>query len=208
MSTYDRTKSMRPLLGIAVPVLWLALCAGSATAGERSANPTSMSFAAGGTIRMELNVGDVEVVGTQDERIAVSWHSRDPDDEREVSVKLQGSGTKAVRLVLDGPGNNIRYRIEVPQRSNVSLDMNAGDLSVRGILGNLEAELLAGEIDLRVADPAKYRTVSAAVTVGEINAPPWHIDLEGLGRSFKVTGDGEYELRARLLAGQITIRSE
>jgi hypothetical protein len=207
MSTYGRTDSWSPLLRI-VPVVWLALSAGSALADERSANPTSMSFAAGGTIRMKLNVGTVEVVGTQDERITVSWHARDPDDGREVSVKLQGSGTKEARLALDGPGNHVQYRIEVPRRSHVSLDMNAGDLSVRGILGNLEAELLAGDLDLRVPDPAKYRTVSAAVTVGEIDAPPWHVGLEGLGRSFKVTADGEYDLRARLLAGQITIRSE
>jgi hypothetical protein len=208
MSAYGQTESIKPLLGIAVPILWWALCSGPAMADEHSANPTSMSFAAGGTIRMKLNVGDVEVVGAQHETITVSWHARDADDERDVSVKLLGSGTKDARLVLDGPGNHVQYRIEVPQRSNVSLDMNAGDLSVRGILGNLEAELLAGEIDLRVADPAKYRSVSAAVTVGEIDAPPWKVNLEGLGRSFRVTADGEYDLRARLLAGQITIRSE
>jgi len=207
MSIFGWTKSWQPLLRI-LSFVWLAVCTGSALADERSANPTSMNFAAGGTIRMKLNVGAVEVIGTQDEKITVSWHARDPGDEREVSVRLQGSGTKEARLMLDGPGNHVQYRIEVPRQSHVSLDMNAGDLSVRGILGNLEAELLAGDIDLRVADPARYRTVSAAVTVGEIDAPPWHIDLEGLWRSFKVTADGEYGLRARLLAGQITIRSE
>jgi hypothetical protein len=63
-------------------------------------------------------------------------------------------------------------------------------------------------MDLRVADPRHYRTVSASVTAGDITAQPWHADTSGLWRSFKATGNGDYELRARLLAGQLTIRSE
>ena len=51
-------------------------------------------------------------------------------------------------------------------------------------------------------------SAGAAVTFGELNAQPWHADSSGVWRSFKATGDGEYDLRARLLAGQLTIRSE
>jgi hypothetical protein len=110
--------------------------------------------------------------------------------------------------VVDGPGNRVKYRIEVPQQSNVVIHMRAGDLDVHGILGSVAAELLAGNMNLRVADPRHYHTVSASVTAGEINAQPWHADTGGLWRSFKATGNGDYDLRARLLAGQVTIRSE
>jgi hypothetical protein len=102
----------------------------------------------------------------------------------------------------------MRYRIEVPRQSNVSIDMLAGELDVSGVQGNFDAELLAGEMDLSVASPEQYRSVRASVTAGEITARPWQIDLDGLWRSFKATGDGDYELRAHLLAGQITIRSD
>jgi hypothetical protein len=179
-----------------------------AMADELSANPTTMNFAAGGTIRMDLNVGTMEVVGAHVDRITVSWHSRLPEDESRVSVKIQRSGTNEATVVVDGPGNRVKYRIEVPQQSNVAIHMRAGDLDVHGILGSLDADLLAGNMDLRVADPKRYRTVSASVTAGEITAQPWHTDTGGLWRSFRATGNGDYDLRARVLAGELTIRSE
>ena len=167
-----------------------------------------MTFAAGGTIRMKLHQGTIEIVGVQEDKITVSWHSRVPKEERDVSVRLQRSAANEATMVVDGPGNRMRYRIEVPQQSDVAIDMQAGELQVHGILGNLDVELMAGEMDLRVADPKRYRHLSAAVTFGELNAQPWHADSSGVWRSFKATGDGEYDLRARLLAGQLTIRSE
>ncbi len=172
------------------------------------ANPTTMTFAAGGTIRMNLNVGTMEVVGVPDDRITVSWHSRFLDDESAVSVKVQRSGARDASVVVDGPGNSVDYRIEVPQQSNVVIHMRAGDLDVRGILGSVAANLLAGNMDLRIAEPRHYRSVSASVTAGGLTAKPWHTDAGGLWRSFSASGEGEFDLHARLLAGQLTIRSE
>src|SRR5262249_11733279 len=120
----------------------------------------------------------------------------------------RSSGAKEATLDVDGPDDDIRYRIEVPRQSNVTIQMLAGELAVSGVQGNFDAELLAGEMDLRVESPERYRSVRAAVTAGEITARPWQIDLDGLWRSFKATGDGDYELRVQLLAGQITIRSD
>jgi hypothetical protein len=125
----------------------------------------------------------MEVIGVPDDKITISWRSKSPQDEREVSVKLQRSAPKEVTLSVEGPGERMRYRIEVPQRSNVSIAMNAGD-------------------------PTRYRNVRAAVTAGEITARPWQVDISGVGRSFNASGDGEYDLRAHILAGQVTIRSD
>ena len=194
--------------GVLLALIALAACPGWAKADELSANPTTMSLGAGGTIRMKLNVGTMEVVGSQSDRITVSWHSRLPEDESLVSVKLRRSGKNDATVVVDGPGNRVKYRVEVPRQSNVAIQMRAGDLAVRGVLGSIEAELLAGNMNLRIAGPQHYRAVSASVTAGEITAQPWHADTGGLWRSFTATGNGNYDLRARLLAGQLTIRSE
>ena len=196
------------VISLLLAAAWLAVASYAAAADELSPNPTSLGFPTGGTIRMQLNMGTVEVVGVPEDKITVSWRAKSSRSERRVSVKLQRSGAKEATLDLDGPDDDIRYRIEVPRQSNVSIRMNAGELNVSGIVGNLDAELLAGEMDLLVSSPEQYRSVRAAVTAGEITARPWKIDLDGLVRSFKATGDGDYELRAQLLAGQITIRSD
>jgi hypothetical protein len=65
----------------------VAACPWWAMANEPSANPTAMNFEAAGTIRMNLNVGDMQIVGAQGDRITVSWHSSRPEDESRVSVK-------------------------------------------------------------------------------------------------------------------------
>jgi hypothetical protein len=186
----------------------MAACPWWAMANELSANPTTMNFGAGGTIRMNLNVGTMEVVGAQGDTITVSWRSSRPEDESRVSVKVQRSGRNDAMVVVDGPGNRVKYRVEVPRQSNVAVHMRAGDLNVHGILGSVDADLLAGNLDLRVADPQHYHSVRASVTAGEITAPPWHADTGGLWRSFRAIGNGDYDLRARLLAGQLTIRTE
>ena len=197
-----------PLHCVLLILTCAAACPSWAMADELSANPTTVNFGAGGTIRMDLNVGTMEVVGVQGDRITVSWHSSRPEDESRVSVKVQRSGKNDATVVVDGPGNRVKYRVEVPRQSNVAIHMRAGDLDVHGVLGSVDADLLAGNMDLRVADPQHYHTVSASVTAGDLTAQPWHADTSGLWRSFKATGNGDYELRARLLAGQLTIRPE
>ena len=178
-----------------------------AVADDPSANPTTMAFPAGGSIRMSLHVGTMEVVGVDEPRITVSWHSSQRE-EPDVKVKLTRSGTNAATLVVDGPGNHVDYRIEVPRQSNVAIHMHAGDLAIHGLRGDIDADLLAGNLDLRVAEPARYRAVRTSVTAGEITAEPWDFDTGGLFRSFVTKGGGEYDLRASVLAGQLTIRAE
>jgi len=177
-------------------------------AAEPAANPGTMAFAPGGTIRMKLNKGRIDVVGVSEDRITVSWRSTSVDDERDVKVKLERSGAKEASVSVDGPSEHTRYRIEVPRRSEVGIRMRAGELDVSGIDGSLDVELLAGELDLRLAEPRRYRSVAASVLAGDLTARPWHADTSGLWRSFKFTGEGDYDLRARLLAGELRIRGE
>jgi hypothetical protein len=194
-------------------IVFLALvgqgaCIAAATAGEPSANPTAMPFMSGGTIQIKIKQGEAQVVGVAGEAIKVSWHSKDADEEPDVHVKVQRSGDKEATVLVDGPGNHVTYRVEVPQRSDVAVHMRAGDLTVQGIVGSMDADLIAGNLEVSVPDPKRYRSVAASVTAGEITAKPWRTDTGGLWRSLKLTGDGDYDLRARVIAGQLTIRGE
>ena len=113
MNPQAQIMAKQALLSV-LALVCLAACPSWAIADQPSVNPTSMSFAAGGTIRMELNKGTMEVVGVADDKITVSWHSRSLEDERDVTVKLQRSGEKNATIAVDGPGNRMRYHIEVP----------------------------------------------------------------------------------------------
>ncbi len=179
-----------------------------ASADEPSANPTTLTFAQGGTIRVTLKTGAVEIVGTSDDKIRVSWQSAPSEQGKRVRIDLQQASAKEAEVEVDGPGNHTQYRIEVPRRSNLVVSMQAGDLGVRGVLGNLSANLLAGNLDLRIAGPNDYRAVSGSVTTGGLTAKPWYVDKGGLFRSFETSGTGEFEIKAHVLAGQLTIRED
>jgi len=179
-----------------------------AALADETSNPLTMDFAAGGMVRMKLNTGDMEVIGADADRISVSWSATDGGDEGKVKAKLQRPAEKEATVLVDGPGNHMHYRIEVPRRSDVVIHMRAGELTVRGIKGSVDADLLAGDMDLRLPEPDRFRSVDLSVTAGAIDAKPWQVDKAGLWRSSKAIGNGDYDLRARLIAGQLTIRAE
>jgi hypothetical protein len=174
-----------------------------------AANPTTLPFKPGGSIRMKLPSGAVEIVGTADERITVSWRSTSAELEAKVDVGLrEESGGRQAVVAIDGPSNRIVYRIEVPSRSSLMMRMGAGDCTVRGIQGDLTAKLLAGNLELRIDEPSNYRMVSGSVTSGGLSAKPWRIEKGGLFRSFEATGAGEHVIKAEVLAGQLVIRQD
>src|SRR5262245_17840275 len=129
---------------IRVVTLLFAAAPAWAIAADQT-NPSTLAFKDGGAIRLNLPSGAVEVVGTADERISVSWRSTSGDLDGKVKVDLrEESGGKEAVVAVEGPSNHVRYRIEVPRQSSVVMRMSAGDCSVRGIQGDLTARLLAG----------------------------------------------------------------
>jgi hypothetical protein len=195
-------------MDIAVRLLTALLAAAPAWGIAADANPSTLPFRGSGTIRLDLPSGAVEVIGTADERITVSWHSttsRDLEGKVKVDLREESGGKEAV-VAIEGPSNHVRYRIEVPRRSSVVMRMSAGDCLVHGIQGDLTANLLAGNLELQIDEPRDYRAVRGSVTSGGLTAKPWGIDKGGLLRSFEVTGPGAHEINAKVLAGQLVIR--
>src|ERR1700686_1878576 len=101
MTTRLRALALVPPSTAMLGMMFLVL-ASPAVADEPSANPTTIAFPAGGTIRMSLHTGTMEVVGVEQQQITVSWRSSRVT-EPDVKVKLTRSGTNAATLVVDGP---------------------------------------------------------------------------------------------------------
>ena len=130
--------------------------------------PTSMErpFDAGGRITMDLSAGEYEITGSPDNRIRLDW---DADDRDDVDNRVTVKGTEA-RVSTDGPTNHFRVRIQVPARSNLYVRLTAGELTIKGIEGDKDVELHAGELDIDVVRADDYSRVDAKVWAGEIHA--------------------------------------
>jgi len=167
-------------------------------------NRIDKPFRAGGVVRLNLSAGSYRIVGDEAERIVVAWHTRRSEDMRQVRSKVE-TREKEAFVTLDGPHNGFEVDIRVPARSDLDLDLSAGELRIREIVGSKTVDVWAGEITIDVGDSSAYRHVEARVRFGELDARPFNVTKGGIFRSFKWEGRGGYDLRARLFAGEIKL---
>ena len=119
---------MRSLL--AVLLLGTAfVSAQDAKIDELGKSPVEAKFVSGGRIRMDLCSSGIEIVGTDDAAVRVSYH---PERDN-VRVRLQISGDHVDLRLTGCPHNNFQARIEIPKSSALYVRMMAGQLDVRDV---------------------------------------------------------------------------
>jgi hypothetical protein len=194
---------MKSALSVAAAVVLLA----PAPRAIQSTPATSIErgFVKGGTIRMKLAAGDYRISGRSEDKIRISWRTDNPEDAARVKADIQVNGTSA-SLATSGVKNGLHFTIDVPARSDVDIDLTAGDLEVRGIEGSKKVESWAGDVAIDIGQPEQYRDVEASVRAGDLTALPFKVSTGGLMRSFKWTGKGPYSLQVKLFAGDLTLR--
>lgn len=184
--------------------LWLAIVALPAARQTSGSDRLERAFVSGGKIVMDLSAGGYRIEGTSDADIRVRWHTRDPDDMERVRARLDVTGREAA-IRLDGRGNNFRATIELPERSDIVLRLSAGEIVIRGIEGNKDIDMWAGDITVAVGEPNRYSRVETSVRAGDISASPFRVTKSGLFRSFTYDGKGPYRLRVKLMAGDLKL---
>lgn len=175
---------------------------GAQPAGET--DRLSKQFVSGGHVLLRLAAGGYRIEGTSDEQIRIRWRTRDPEDMRDVRVAAEVTG-KTATVRTDGPSDNFAVEIQLPARTDLTVRLSAGELDIRDIEGNKDIDMWAGEVNVRVGDPGKYRHVDTSVRFGEIDAMPFRVNKGGMFRAFKADGSGSYELRVRLFAGEVNL---
>ena len=198
---------MRHLTGTAV--MAMAVLTGPAALLVGAAEPAHVvdrAFASGGQVTMELAAGRYVIQGAPDPRIHLTWETRDPRDGAKVWTRVETSGT-AARIETDGPSNGFEVAIQVPFKSDLTIRLSAGDLTVAQIQGNKDVSAWAGDMKIEVPQADDYKWVDVSVTAGDLQAQPFGVVKGGLFRSFTWTGRGTHDLRVRLTAGKIVLQA-
>ena len=201
---------MRMLVSLSAITLGTVLVVTPAAQSRSQQGPSDSletPFVAGGRISMDLSAGGYRISASQDDRIRLRWTVLNRGQLRGVEAYAEVDGSDAT-VVLDGPSNNFHVTIEVPERSDLSIRLSAGELWVEDIVGDKDIRLNAGELRIDVGRPEDYGRVEASVWAGELQADPFRIVKGGLFRSFDWKGDGEYRLRAHLKAGELHLYSK
>jgi hypothetical protein len=163
-------------------------------------------FVSGGQLRMHIRSGDLRVIGTNENKIRVTYAGKNAGKTSDVKVSLKTVGNSAELRVSGGPHNDFRIEIQVPKNSGLYLRMPAGDLEVDGLTGDKDIEIHAGDMTLGVGKADDYGHVDASVNAGDLDAEPFGVSKGGLFRSFDKHGRGKYRLHAHVGAGDLVLR--
>jgi hypothetical protein len=169
-------------------------------------HPFTADFNSGGKLRMYLRSGDFHIVGGSDNKITVRITGRNAYRASDMRVQLEGSNNSADLTVSGGPKNDLEVTIEMPRKTGLYVRMSAGNLELRHVTGDKDAELHAGELVIEVGDASDYSRVDASVYSGDLEASPFGESHAGLFRSFHKEGNGRYRLHAHVGAGDLTLQ--
>ncbi|MEO8504929.1 MAG: hypothetical protein ABI609_13610 [Acidobacteriota bacterium] len=191
--------------------LWLSLgvvavfCGGGAAwSAQGSGGAFSAPFAAGGTLRLHVRSGEVQILGSDRDEVAVHYEGKNAFRSGEVSVSMERPGELTVQ---GGPENDLRIVIEIPQRTNLVVRMPWGDLGIAGVTGDKDVRLHGGDLRVDLGEPTQYASTEASVLSGELIDERLGIDKGGLFRSFESHGPGSFHVYLHVGAGQLTIKN-
>lgn len=187
-----------------------ALACGTAAYGEASgscASALGLPLHDRGTLAVESFATGITVVGTDSNTLRVTCTNA--SDPHSVRFHLTGDpGREQLTLHSDlEHQDNLQIRIEVPHRTSLRLHMNAGEVTVNNLEGDMDIDLYAGQINIAAGDTSDYSSVHASVDIGEVKASAWGVDKGGFFRSFtRSTAQGEYKIYAHVLTGEIDLK--
>ena len=177
---------------------------------------------------IDIPFGSFTVRNGVADRIALSGiASRDYDGEKEMkwaqgvvddtSVEIYVNGSEAIlRRKFGKRADSLRarkftgidIRIELPPGVDVEFETSAGEVDLAGKYGNIDIDLRAGEVELRIPK-AGVRELSASCRVGEVRAHLGHeiVSREGIfpGRTKYFNAAGKNHVSVHVTAGEVDI---
>ena len=165
---------------------------------------TEKAFVSGGKIEMQLDGGSYTVRPAGGNAIRVTLSG----NVGAAKVDVATEDTHANVSVKETPRSNFLATIEVPQTADLVIRLAAGDLTLDAVSGNKDVESNAGNVDIVIGDSKDYASVDASVQAGDIKAEAFGESQSGLFRKLSWSGKGKYTLRAKLIAGNLTLRGK
>ena len=166
----------------------------------------SADFPANSHVRLYLCSSSVEISGTNEEKIQVHFKAQHSEDIGHMRVSFKKKGDTGKLEISGCPHNNFEIELRIPQNSDLYMRMFAGDLNIRGVTGNKDVQIHAGDMSLALGDASEYGSVELSVTVGDLDAGAFNVSKDGLFRSWHRYASGKYSLYAHVGAGDLTLQ--
>jgi hypothetical protein len=167
--------------------------------------------------RLDISVAelDIEIYDGDEIQLEIEieaqgrwWSFRDGDVDH-VELEVRGSGA-SVYLGIDENNIEQHWRVMMPAKLALDIDMGVGDVHIEKFTNNLEMELGVGSVRVEV-DDTDYNVIHVSAGVGDANIRGFatRVDNE---RSFissesRYHGDGDLEIDIELGVGDVEVRN-
>lgn len=178
-----------------------------APVGQSSTAPQAVekAFPSGGRVDLDLSAGAYVIRGVPDDSIKVRWSTRHPEDAARAHAEVAIEGASAT-IRTRGPKDRFKVEIDLPTRTDINLNLSAGDLKVHGLEGSKDVSVWAGDVLVEVGDPSQYKKVEARVRIGDLTMLPFGLgNTGGVFRSRSWSGSGKHSIKATLFAGDLKL---
>jgi hypothetical protein len=216
---------MRAAIGSA-----LLLLATTALADERVVNRFQASAARGTAKRVIVDIpsGDITIRNGQGDRLVVSGTaSREPDGPRSRDKEQRIVSDTSMEIVVRSDEATVRRKfgpnaqgfraqsftdylvvIDVPPGLHLDVKTNAGEVTIEGSFGDIDVDLRAGEIDVRL--PRRdVRELRASCRIGEVrtNIGNEIVEREGIfpGRTRYLNPEGRSFVTLHTTVGEVNV---
>jgi hypothetical protein len=152
-------KTLQIAAGIA---LFACNCVGFSQSDVPCGQTLRCSTPGSAILTIDSRPAGIEIVGTDQEAIHVSCTADDMDSARHIRLRFSGTPSHA-KLTITGPylkHGNLQIRVEVPRKTNLGVQMSAGEVKVNEIVGDKDIELYAGQITISSAHKWDYRNIT------------------------------------------------
>lgn len=158
------------------------------------------------SLRLHLHYGDFRIIASDSDDVTIRADGKNRDQAKKMKVRVLRTGNALDIAFLHVPKNECPITIAVPRETKLFARMRAGDLSVDGISGDKDLELLAGDMSIQVLNAADYGPVDLSVRFGDVSGGQFGDPKGWIGNSLKRDGNGRYRLHAHVFAGDLTLK--
>ena len=177
---------------------------------------------------IDIPAGSFTVRNGAADKLALSGiASRDYDGAKERAWAQRVVDDTSVEFVINGPEARVRrkfgpnaqswrakkfsgmeLRLDLPAGIDVDFETYAGEIKMIGDFGDIDIDLRAGEVDLRIPR-SRVRELNASCRVGEVRTHLGHevVSREGLfpGKTHFFNAEGTAHLNLHVTAGEVDI---
>jgi hypothetical protein len=157
-------------------------------------------------VRFHLQDGDFRIVGGDSDEITIHADGKNAAQAKQMKIQIRQVGDALDVTFTRVPKNEVQVTIAIPRETSLYARMRAGDLSVDGVTGDKDLELLAGDLSVQVPDPTDYGPVDLSVKFGDVSGHAFGDPKGVVGNSLKHDGCGKYRLHAHVFAGDLTLK--